>query len=517
LTIEEIRKMAEADLEVFIKLVHPKRILGAVHREIISWWNREDARSHQLLLMPRDHMKSGLTAYRVAWTLTKHPELRILYVSSTANLAIKQLKFIKDIFLSDNYRRYWPEMVNADEFKREKWTETEIALDHPIRKELNVRDPSIFTAGLTTNIVGMHCDIAVLDDVVTDDTAYTQEGRDRVRTQYSLLSSIEGAESKEWVAGTRYYPTDLYDDMLKMRVTTYNQDGSIKKDELLFEVFERQVESVGDGTGEYLWPFQVTKDGRGYGFNQDILARKRSQYLNKTKFRAQYYNDPNDSSEADINSNSFQYYDPKYLYRSGGYWYFKNNRLNVVASLDLAYTTSKRADFTTIAIVGMDGDNNYFILELDRFKTDKISEYFKHILHLHQKWGFRQLIAEYTAAQSVIVKDLKENYIKRYGLALSVKEHKPTRHEGTKIERINAVLQPRYENLQVYHYPGGNCSLLEEELVLRYPAHDDLKDAVAICMENVMAPTFFSSVSNSLSDGVNQLKNITNTRFGGIG
>jgi hypothetical protein len=68
---------------------------------------------------------------------------------------------MKDILTSDTYRLYWPEMVEKEEAKREKWTEREISVDHPKRKEESIRDPSIFTAGLTSNIVGMHCDIAV--------------------------------------------------------------------------------------------------------------------------------------------------------------------------------------------------------------------------------------------------------------------------------------------------------------------------------------------------------------------
>ena len=105
-----------------------------------------------------------------------------MYISSTANLAQKQLKFIKDILTSDIYRFYWPEMVNKEETRREKWSETEISVDHPLRKKEAVRDPSVFTAGLTTNIVGLHCDVAVLDDVVVGDNAYTEENRARVRT-----------------------------------------------------------------------------------------------------------------------------------------------------------------------------------------------------------------------------------------------------------------------------------------------------------------------------------------------
>jgi hypothetical protein len=158
---EAIRLKAESDLLAFIKLVHPHRALGAVHEELISWWTRQEAKSHQLVLLPRDHGKSAMVAYRVAWEITKNPAVRILYISSTSNLATKQLKFIKDILTSQIYRRYWPEMVNEEESAREKWTESEIAVDHPLRKKETVRDPTIFTGGLTTGLTGLHCDIAV--------------------------------------------------------------------------------------------------------------------------------------------------------------------------------------------------------------------------------------------------------------------------------------------------------------------------------------------------------------------
>ena len=89
-----IREAAEADLATFIKLVAPKQVLGAVHEEICGWWSRDGAQSHQILLMPRDHGKSRLIAYRVAHHITRFPDCRILYISATANLAEKQLKFI---------------------------------------------------------------------------------------------------------------------------------------------------------------------------------------------------------------------------------------------------------------------------------------------------------------------------------------------------------------------------------------------------------------------------------------
>jgi hypothetical protein len=172
-TIDQIRQAAETDLATFIKLIAPEQVLGQCHEDVCDWWTRPDHKSHQLLLFPRDHGKSRLIAYRVAWELTKEPTLRILYISATANLAEKQLGFIKGILTSEIYTRYWPDHVNADEGKRTRWTNSEIMLDHPDRKKENVRDPSVFTGGLTTSLTGMHCDIAVLDDIVVYENAYT--------------------------------------------------------------------------------------------------------------------------------------------------------------------------------------------------------------------------------------------------------------------------------------------------------------------------------------------------------
>lgn len=507
-----IRQTAESSLLSFIKLVHPQRVLGSVHEELISWWCRGEAKSHQLTLLPRDHGKSAMVAYRVAWEITRNPTIRVLYISSTANLAQKQLKFIKDILTSNIYRRYWPDMVNEEEGKREKWSETEVSVDHPRRKAEAVRDPTIFTAGLTTGITGMHCDIAVLDDVVVKENAYTTEGREKVAQQYSLLSSIEGADAQEWAVGTRYHPEDLYNSLSSMNVDIYDKDGTITDNESLYEVFERQVENIGDGTGEFLWPRQQRYDGKWFGFDVNILARKRSQYLDRTQFRAQYYNDPNDIENAAISSEYFQYYNIEYLKRVDGSWWYKDEKLNVFAGIDFAFSIEKKADYTSIVVVGTDSKYNYYVLGIERFKTTKISDYFAKLLDMYQKWGFRKLRAETTVAQKVIVQDLKDNYIKRFGLALSIDETSP---KGVKEERIEAILQPRYANGQMWHYRGGNCQILEEELVRQNPPHDDVKDCLSSVIEICVAPT--RSFSSQAGGNVIPLqRTLSHSRFGGI-
>jgi hypothetical protein len=505
-----IKEAAEGSLEAFIRLVHPDRVLPSVHSELISWLTREDRKPHQIVLLPRDHGKSAIGGgYKAAWEIVRNPAIRILYISATSALAIKQLKFIKDILTSPAVRKYWPDLIHPDEGKREKWTETEIMVDHPKRKAEYIRDPTIWAAGLTTSITGMHADKIVLDDTVVEDNADTEDGRNKVRKQYSYLASIAGAMSETLVLGTRYNPQDLYNDLLEVKVEELDENGELVGEENLYEIFERQVEDRGDGTGEFLWPRQKTKSGHEFGFNAQILARKKAQYLDIGAFYSQYYNDPNHAATGGVPRDAFQYYDKAHLSRANGSWFYKGRRLNVFASIDFAFSLAKRADYTAIVVVGVDSHLQYFVLEIVRFKSDMISEYFKEILNLHRKWDFRKIRAEVTAAQEVIVRALKQDYIRVHGLALSIDDYRPNRNEGTKHERINAILRPKYDNRQIWHYQGGNCQILEDELVVLKPTHDDVKDALASAIDVCIPPA--QSFGNQMPT-----QNLIHGKFGGV-
>ena len=80
---DEIREAAEADLETFIRLVAPYQVIGSIHSEWCRWTSSSEGGAHQLTLLPRDHGKSRYVAFKVAWTIVRRPDVRILYISST--------------------------------------------------------------------------------------------------------------------------------------------------------------------------------------------------------------------------------------------------------------------------------------------------------------------------------------------------------------------------------------------------------------------------------------------------
>jgi hypothetical protein len=488
---KQIRETALQDLYFFARLVNPGYMYGEIHKEIYKWMEEYSlygknvlSADSKLIMLPRAHLKSHMVATWAAWVITRHPEVTILYLSATAELAETQLFAIQNILASATFQRYFPEYINPQQGKREKWNQRKFSIDHPKRKEEGIRDATISTAGLTTNTTGWHADIVLADDLVVPENAYSTEGRESVLKKDSQFSSIRNPGGFTLACGTRYHPSDVYGVWKTQVYDVYNDQGDIVNTSNVWEIKEYAVEV----DGVFLWPKVVRgSDQKVFGFDPQVLARIRAKYSDRVQFYAQYYNDPNDFGSNRIDRSKFQYYDKKFLKQASGYWWFKNRRLNVYAAIDFAYSLNKKADSTAVVVIGVDEDNFVYILDIDRFKTDKISDYFNSISRLHSFWEFKKLRAEVSVAQSVIVRDLKDK-LRTEGLSITIDEHRPTRNEGSKAERISASLDHRYENMSVWHYKGGYIDVLEEELVLARPPHDDVKDALASAVEIAVKP-----------------------------
>jgi len=499
--LAEIRKLAESDLITFVKLVAPYNVMGSCHEDLCKFLTNPDGKNYKLVLYPRAHRKSFYAACEVAWEIVKDPSIAIVYLSATSDLAEYQLRAIKGILDSPIVRRYWPDLIDIDEGKREKWTSTEICVDDPRRKEQGTRDSTVKVGGLTTNITGSHADLIVLDDIVVPKNN-TEEGRRQVISQYSQLQSILNPGGRIIAVGTRYHPKDIYATMQETVEEIYDDNGELIGKEPQWDVLQKSVEE----NGEFLWNRTKRKDGKYYGFDFKELARIKAGYVDKSQFYAQYYNDPNDEGSALITQDMFEYYNRDHLHTIGGIYYVKNNPLNVYAAIDFAFSNSKWSDSTAIVVVGVDCDGLRYVLDIDRFQTDKITEYYNHVIAIHQKYNLKKLRAEVSVAQQVIVTALKDKLAEN-STRLVIDEYRP---QTKKEERVLATLKPLYEDHKIFHYRGGNCELLEEELKQLKPAHDDIKNALADAISISVAPRK-RSIGTA---GEIQLRPLS--RFGGI-
>ena len=477
--VDEIRKLAESDFVSFVKVVAPYNVMGSCHEELCKFLTNPDLKPYRLVLYPRGHRKSFYAAMYACWRVVCDPSISIVYLSATSDLAESQLRTIKGTLESPIVRKIWPELVNIDEGKREKWTSTEICVDDPRRKAEGTRDSTVKAGGLTTNITGAHCDLIILDDMVVPKNN-TEEGRRQVMSQYSQLQSILNPGGMILAVGTRYHPKDIYATMQETVEEIYDDTGELIGKEPQWDILQKSVEE----NGEFLWNRQKRKDGKYYGFDFKELARIKAGYVDKSQFYAQYYNDPNDEGSALITQDMFMYYNRDHLYTKGGVYFIKDRPLNVYAAIDFAFSLANRADSTAIVVVGVDSDNNKYVMDIDRFKTDRIQDYYSHVIAIHEKYNLKKLRAEVTVAQQVIVTALKDKLAEN-SIRLAIEDYRP---QTKKEERVLSVLRPLYEDHKILHYRGGNCEILEEELKQLKPAHDDVKNALADAISISVAP-----------------------------
>ncbi len=478
LTRDEIRLRAEEELYTFAVLMNPHRVYGDEHRQFFRWLQNDDLA--QLGLLPRSHMKSHCIAVWVAWKITRQPWTTCMYVSATEALALQQLYAIKMMLESDVYRRYWPDMLNQDEAKREKWSASEIKVDHPLRKEHGVRDATVIARSVGSNTTGLHCDVLVFDDIVVPDNAYTEIGRQAVAQAYSQFNSIANPGAVIKAVGTRYHPKDIYSMWMTAEQELFDDAGNIIGSAKTWEVYEK---AVHDENGVFLWPReQHPKTKQWYGFGPAVLAKIRSAYFSmgeQAQYFAQYFNNPNDSTSNRVDGGKFQYYAREKLTQRHGVWYYAGRELRVFAAADFAFTTGNRSDYTAFAVVGVDDENFTYILDLDQFKTDKYEDYYQAAFRLKSKWGFKKIRVEVNAGANVIATYLKDR-LRQEGIVLTVDVANKTQ---AKVERTAMVLEPAYEQGLVWHFKGGFINEFEEQLLLARPSHDDLRDAVTMAME----------------------------------
>lgn len=511
----ELREFYENDLYEFAKYINPTYQYGELHEKVFRWLSDPVACSKQLLLLPRGHLKSHCIAVWTVWTITKKPWCSIIYVSAGEELAKAQVYAIKRMFTSDEYRLLWPEMINAEDSKRDKWSAWAINVDHPERKRRGTRDYTLFVRTVKSNATGLHCSHLVFDDVVVPGNAYTPAGRQEVNGAISQFASILNPGGEIKAVGTRYHPKDIYGKFEEAKRKVFDElTGEYQRDELVWEVMEEEVEDSGDMTGNFLWPrVKCAATGEWYGFNLNVLAEIRAQYESVgeiAQFYAQYYNDPNDPDSNRLQYTDFTYYEKKFLKNVAGSWFFKDSPLNVYAAMDVAWSEGETSDFTAIAVIGLDPEGFIYVLDLSKFKTQDFQRYYDEITRLHDYWGFKKLRIETNSGGRLVAGQLQA-YIRQEGRHLIIDPNYVAASQGKKFERHASVLEWRYKQKTIKHFRGGLTPDLEDEVIMARPRNDDLEDALCAAVEIGKTPS-----NRGRRTGIKRNNVIVaNSRFGG--
>lgn len=457
---ELIRRKGLEDLFLFNKFVldveKGKEPLGEFHQELCHFVTN-DMHKKKLLLLPRGHLKSTLITigYSVQ-RIVKDPNIRILILNATWQMAVDFLTEIKrQLTQNERLRELYPDIAALAD-QPEEWAQDRISLK---RTNHNIKGPTVWAAGVESNLVGSHPDLIIFDDVVNRDNSQTREHMEKVILRYKDALDLLEPGGQLIVIGTRWSEADLYSWLL-------DKDAGILKsyDVMIKKAYQGNIET-GESF-EALWPAKFT--------TKELKDRLREKGL--YEFSAQYMNDPIPAEDADFRREWFQYYDIED---------YRGKQMRTIATIDPAISLDKDADYTAIGVTGIDQFSNIFIKDLVR-KRMKPSEIIDTIFRLDELWHPDMWVLETIAYQKALAYALNDEMRKRRKY-LPIRE--VNQHERSKDQRIRG-LQPIYMDRKVFH-PKNHAVVpyLEEELV-HFPRgkNDDLIDMLSMTLDFLTPP-----------------------------
>lgn len=467
----QIRKAkCGSDLYLFNKYVltpqegQNKVPLADFHKEICHFvQNRRDRK--KLLLVPRGHLKSTLvTVGYSVFRIVENKNIRILILSATWQMAVDFLTEIKKhLKMNETLIETYGDLTEGNL----EWSQDRVTLN---RTDTGIKGPTVWAAGIDTNLVGAHPDIIIMDDVVNRESADSDESMRKIITHYKDALDLLEPGGQLIVIGTRWNDRDLYEWILNPdNNVKQNFDlmvrGAFKTDFNLSEVFNKK-EGGESLVTDYLWPEK---------FNFKELSER---YWEKGpyEFSSQYLNDPVPDEAAVFRKDWF-----RYIQKSD--WLGRPTSRFI--TIDPAISMQKEADSTAITVVEVDGEGYILPIHIENLKIapDKLIDLTFRLAEMYHPLAIG---VELNAFQKVLQYSLNEEMRKR-NRNLPIVELKV--HDRSKDERIRA-LQPLYANGKILHSKEvKNLDLLEEQL-LRFPRgrHDDIIDALASTLELIVPP-----------------------------
>ena len=168
-----------------------------------------------LVNTPPEHAKSTtLTVNYVVWRICQDPNVRILLISKTQDMAKKFLLSIKErLAESDAYQELQTAFGPSGGFSEgaAAWSADRI---YVAGRDAGEKDPTVQAVGIGGHIYGSRCDLAIMDDCV-DHTNHQQFESQITWIQNQVGSRVADAGGRMLLIGTRMEMVDLYSEIMK--------------------------------------------------------------------------------------------------------------------------------------------------------------------------------------------------------------------------------------------------------------------------------------------------------------
>lgn len=452
-----VRYLSRNDL--FFLLWYTLNRRDALHQWLIdrAWEVQQDPNSY-LDLWAREHYKSTIITYALtiqdilsSHGLNPHPkwkgrEVTVGIFSCTRPIAKAFLAQIKREFESNEDLKYLFSDVLWDNPTKDapKWSEDAGLV---VKRQSNPKEETIEAWGVVEGQpTSKHFLICVYDDLVTKDHVQSPYMIKKVIESWEVSTNLGTEGGAFRYVGTRYHPHDPYATMIKrnaVKVRLYmpTHDGSLTDNPVLKS--KEELEDKLRRMGTYTYGCQMMQNpliDKSNGFKLEWLQK-------------QTVND----------------------------W----SNLNLYILVDPANEKKESSDYTSMFVVGVGEDQNYYVLDMVRDRLN-LGERAEMLLKLHRKYKPLKVGYERYGMQSDIFyineQQKKQNYnFKVYELGGNL----------NKFDRIRKLI-PLFENGRIYlpekcirtNYNNVTEDLVQvftDEEFYPFPVslHDDMLDALA--------------------------------------
>lgn len=434
---------------------------------------RMEGAERLVVAAPRGFAKSTIAAEAFPlWCICNRVCEFILIVSETEDQAKMRLDMIRnELEHNERLRGLYGDLVG-----KENWGSFEIETLNGVK---------VVVKGTGQKIRGLKYrrkrpELVICDDIMAEDTVEQEEQRGKV---------------KRWFYGT-VIPGVSLDGMMLFIGTVLHEDDILV--ELLSAPDWRGMRRKVIEGGKPLWP---------EAFSMERIENIRREYTQRGQlhlFYREYMNEILASEEAAFTRECFQYVDEKELVKRVEQ---DGELFKVFLTMDIAYQTEGRSDFTALVVTYMDEDHNLYVADVVRARMglmqtiDKIfnlvDEYLPSRVGIQNVDWTRSLKVPLIEEMRRRGKGFVVTPLQTYSRSISGMSSKKAR-----IER----LAPRYHAKQIYHVTkGGVVSRgilqLEEELLL-HPRQkwDDVVDSLSSVLDLAFPPQKRSERHRPLMD-----------------
>lgn len=315
--------------------------------------------------------------------------------------------------------------------------------------------------------------LVIIDDPENDENTETPEQREKLwRHIFAVIKPMmqSGADNVKIV----YLGTPIHEDCVLLRLIEL-----LKKEPFCNDPGIRVVElSARDEEGESIWPELWSPERLR---DEELLYAEAGQL---DTFYREYLGEVIARKGSEFPLDGASYYLEHEL----------PDDLMTYASLDMAFSQNRAADYCAVVIASVSGKADaVFIREASRVRM-KPNKFIQYLSDLHKIYGpIRWFV------QNVTLDEFFQFYARESGFYLPFEKVKISRAKNAKIRRI-ASLSPLYITKRL-KFLKGQTDLIGELTSFPRAKHDDLGDALAELVQQVYVPQWTPKVVRQTVQG----------------